>query len=66
MAADMQGTAEIVEADAEERRPRRASTVSFDERLMPTCMIVSMVVGLGLMVAIALYWGISNFDSITR
>ena len=54
MALDTQTASD--DPDATPRPRRRRNDVSFDERLAPTCMVWSMVVGLGLLVSMVLFW----------
>jgi hypothetical protein len=66
MVAETQITGDTTEAEVPEERPARNAPVDFDTRLMPTCMIVMMVVGLGSLILIMLFWGIQNIGSVFR
>ena len=66
MVAETQITADPAEAEVPEERPVRSAPVDFDTRLMPTCMIVMMVVGLGFLILTMLFWGIQNIGTIFR
>jgi len=66
MVAETQATADTTEIEVEEERPARGSSVDFDTKLMPTCMVVMMVVGLGFLILTMLFWGIQNIGTIFR
>ena len=47
-------------------RTARAPRIDPEARIAPTCMIWSMVIGIGLIVLIVLTWGIANIGTIFR
>jgi len=59
-------TTEVAEVEVIEERPVRASSVDFDTRLGPTCMVVMMVGGIGFFIVTMLIWGAQNLGTIFR
>ena len=47
-------------------RTARAPRINPEARIAPTCMIWSMIIGIGLIVLIVLTWGIANIGTIFR
>ena len=47
-------------------RTPRAPRLNPEARIAPTCMIWSMVIGIGLIVLIILTWGLANIGTIFR
>ena len=47
-------------------RTARAPRLNPEARIAPTCMIWSMVIGIGLIVLIVLTWGLANIGTIFR
>ena len=73
MVADSQPIADSQAADVEttdvevtEVRSRVRSDVGFDAKLAPTCMVWSMVVGLGFLISTMIIWGVQNFGTLFK
>ncbi len=62
--ADNQASVDAQTPEIPKERPRRGPSVGFDEKLAPTCMIWSMIIGIGFFILTALIWGIQHFSQI--
>ncbi|HET9494216.1 MAG TPA: hypothetical protein VFR15_08305 [Chloroflexia bacterium] len=61
-----QDAAEVAEVATPTTRRRKGPRVDPNDLISPTCMIWAMWIGLGLLVAIMVMWGISNADKIVQ
>ena len=57
---------DAAEVAAPTTRRRKGPRVDPNDLISPTCMIWAMWIGLGLLVAIMVMWGISNADKIVQ
>jgi hypothetical protein len=55
---------DVAEVATPTTRRRKGPRVDPNDLISPTCMIWAMWIGLGLLVAIMVIWGISNADKI--
>jgi hypothetical protein len=65
-AARTPATSNAQASDYSTVRTARAPRINPEARIAPTCMIWSMVIGIGLIVLIVLTWGVANIGTIFR